>query len=82
MPKVFSNNNEKMAMNRPNKKSKVVIPKIIMQTWKNTQVPDHWKRSPESIKQHMSDWQYVLMTDDDNRKFVEIGIFLLNIHRH
>lgn len=48
----------------------VQIPKIIMQTWKTKEVPDHWKSSPKSIKRKMSDWQYVLMTDEDNLKFV------------
>lgn len=47
------------------------IPKIIMQTWKNNEVPEHWKESPVSIKKHMPDWKYVLMTDEDNDKFVK-----------
>jgi mannosyltransferase OCH1-like enzyme len=47
------------------------IPKIIMQTWKTTQVPDHWKTSPESVKTYMPDWKYVLMTDETNRQFVQ-----------
>jgi len=49
----------------------VKIPKIIMQTWKDKNIPDKWKNSPKSIKRHMPDWEYVLMTDDDNRKFVK-----------
>lgn len=49
----------------------VSIPKIIMQTWKTHEVPDHWKISPQSIKEKMPDWQYVLMDDNDNRAFVE-----------
>lgn len=48
----------------------VTIPKIIMQTWKTHSVPEKWKRSPESIRRWMGDWQYVLMSDDDNRAFV------------
>ena len=48
----------------------VRIPKIIMQTWKDRNIPDHWKESPVSIAQHMPDWKYVLMTDEDNREFV------------
>ena len=46
------------------------IPKIIMQTWKNENIPDKWSESPLSIRKHMPDWKYVLMTDDDNRRFV------------
>ena len=41
-----------------------------MQTWKNNRVPEKWEASPRSIKQHMPDWDYVLMTDDDNAAFV------------
>ena len=48
----------------------VRIPKIIMQTWKDRNIPDHWKESPISIAKHMPGWEYVLMTDDDNREFV------------
>jgi len=49
----------------------VKIPKIIMQTWKDKNIPDKWKSSPESIKKHMPGWKYVLLTDKDNRKFVK-----------
>ena len=52
-------------------KYEVKIPKIIMQTWKTKDVPDKWKVSPKSIKRMMPDWKYVLMTDEDNRKFVK-----------
>lgn len=51
-------------------KYEVCIPKIIMQTWKNRDIPEKWKTSPESIKKYMPDWEYVLMTDEDNRNFV------------
>lgn len=47
----------------------IKIPKLIMQTWKDRNIPDHWKESPKSIKEHMKDWTYVLMTDEDNFKF-------------
>tara|TARA_R110001632_G_C11355292_1_gene418788 strand:+ start:1222 stop:2055 length:834 start_codon:yes stop_codon:yes gene_type:complete len=50
---------------------RVKIPMIIMQTWKTKTVPEHWKSSPESIKNLMPDWEHVLMTDDDNRKFIQ-----------
>jgi mannosyltransferase OCH1-like enzyme len=49
----------------------LLIPKRIMQTWKTSDVPEKWKASPASIKQHMPDWQYTLMTDTMNRAFVE-----------
>lgn len=49
--------------------TEIQIPKIIMQTWKNDTIPDHWKASPASIKKYMPDWKYVLMTDEMNREF-------------
>lgn len=48
----------------------VKIPKIVMQTWKNNQVPSEWQPSPKSIKKYMPDWEYVLMTDQMNREFI------------
>ena len=44
-----------------------------MQTWKNHDIPEKWKESPESIRKHMPNWKYVLMTDEDNREFVRIN---------
>lgn len=46
------------------------VPRIIMQTWKTRDVPEHWKESPESIRRFLPDWQYVLMTDEDHEEFV------------
>lgn len=48
----------------------IKIPKIIMQTWKTNEIPEKWEVSPKSIRKMMPDWKYVLMTDEDNRKFV------------
>jgi len=47
------------------------ISKIIWQTWKNYQVPDKWRSSPESIKRFCPDWEYRLTSDQDNLKFVQ-----------
>lgn len=47
------------------------VPKIIMQTWKTKEVPEKWKPSVVSIKKHMRSWKYVLMTDQDNLRFVK-----------
>lgn len=63
-PKISMNvNNDSMPYGEP-------ISKQIFQTWKTNKVPEKWVESPKSIKEHMPDWKYVLMTDDDNRKFV------------
>ena len=50
--------------------SSVVIPKLIMQTWKTNDLPERWKPTQISINKHMSQWQYVLMTDEMNRRFI------------
>jgi len=49
----------------------MVVPKIIFQTWKTHSIPDKWKSSPASLKQLHSDWNYILMSDEDNLKFVK-----------
>jgi len=51
--------------------NKVKIPLIIMQTWKNDSIPLHWRPSKEGILKNMPHWKYILMTDEDNRKFCE-----------
>lgn len=55
----------------PPKKVPVGIPKVIMQTWKTHDVPPKWAISPKSIGEIMYDWNYVLMSDEDNREFVK-----------
>ena len=42
-----------------------------MQTWKTSEVPENWKISPQSVQERMPDWKYVLMTDEDNERFVK-----------
>lgn len=49
-----------------------VIPKIIMQTWIDDQVPKKWENSPISYRTNMPDWKYVIMTDYDNLQFTEL----------
>jgi len=48
-----------------------MIPKIIHQTWKNTQIPDNWKESPKLCKSLHPDYKYILWTDDDMDTFVK-----------
>lgn len=54
------------------KPREVKIPKEIMQTWKTNDVPNSWKPSPQSIKRLMPTWNYTLMTDEANRRFVQL----------
>lgn len=48
------------------------IPKIIMQTWKTTELPSKWQPSQASIRKYMPDWEYVLMTDEMNKSFIAL----------
>lgn len=45
--------------------------KVIFQTWKNKNVPEHWKPSVDSIYNTLKGWNYVLLTDDDNENIVK-----------
>jgi mannosyltransferase OCH1-like enzyme len=47
------------------------IPKNILQTWKNYDIPIQWKESPASLQKLMPDWKYHLLSDTDNREFVK-----------
>jgi len=53
-------------------KHAVKIPKIIMQTWKTEELPDKWKPTQTSINKYMAEWDYILMTDEMNRRFIEL----------
>lgn len=49
------------------------IPKIIVQTWKNSQIPEHWKTSIPSIRREMPDWEHHFLTDFDCRNLVALN---------
>ena len=46
------------------------IPKIIHQSWKNEDVPEHYHAWISTWKQNHPDWVYKLWTDDENRELV------------
>ncbi|QDT07304.1 Glycosyltransferase sugar-binding region containing DXD motif protein [Rubripirellula lacrimiformis] len=46
------------------------IPKILHQTWKDDNVPEHFAECVQSWKTHHPDWQYRLWTDQDNRQLI------------
>ncbi|GAA2317813.1 glycosyltransferase [Streptomyces violaceusniger] len=50
---------------------KTLIPHLIHQTWKHTDVPHKWREWSESWRRHHPDWEYRLWTDADNRAFLE-----------
>ena len=47
------------------------IPKIIFQTWKTKDVPQQWKEGQRSVCDTNPDFQYVLLTDNDNRNIIK-----------
>lgn len=62
---------KKKRKEKKGKKMSVKIPKIIMQTWKTTNLPDKWQPSQNSIRKYMPSWTYILMTDDMNFEFIK-----------
>lgn len=48
-----------------------MIPKIIHQTWKNTEIPFEWILYVNKVKKLNPDWDYKLWTDGIMQKFVE-----------
>jgi len=48
-----------------------MIPKIIHQTWKTTNLPERVKNWHEKIKQLHPGWQIILWTDEDNLALVK-----------
>lgn len=57
-------------MNILERKKLCKIPKIIHQTWKTNNLPDHWKSSQEAWKKYHSSWKYILWTDEMNEQFI------------
>jgi mannosyltransferase OCH1-like enzyme len=47
-----------------------MIPKIIHQTWKTTEIPDEWKDAVNSCKE-IHDYKYILWTHEDMDHFVK-----------
>ncbi|MFE0451736.1 glycosyltransferase [Streptomyces sp. NPDC058914] len=47
------------------------IPALIHQTWKDADVPAHWKEWADSWRRHHPGWGYRLWTDADNRAFLQ-----------
>jgi mannosyltransferase OCH1-like enzyme len=52
-------------------KTEEKIPKIIHQTWKTEKLPENFKEWSNIIKRQHPDWEYILWTDKDNRKFIQ-----------
>ena len=48
-----------------------MIPKIIHQTWKNSEIPEQWQAYAKKVQDLNPDWKYRLWTDEDNDAFVK-----------
>lgn len=46
------------------------IPRIIHQTWKRKDIPFPLDQLPQTWKEYLPNWEYVLWTDEMNREFV------------
>lgn len=49
----------------------LAIPRIIHQTWKTEDVPEQYDWLIDTWKTNHPDWEYMLWTDEDNRKLIE-----------
>jgi mannosyltransferase OCH1-like enzyme len=47
------------------------IPKIIIQTWKNSSIPIKYKKDVSSIKRYNKDYQYLFFSDADIESFLK-----------
>jgi len=47
------------------------FPKNIFQTWKTKDVPDNWKEGQQSVINMNPNWNYILLTDEDNDRIVK-----------
>lgn len=50
-----------------------LIPKIIIQTWKNSTIPARYSKLVDSIKQNNPDYKYLFFTDTDIETFLKIN---------
>lgn len=51
-------------------KNSLRIPRIIHQTWKTKDVPSPLDQLPQTWKEYLPNWEYILWTDEMNREFV------------
>ncbi len=47
------------------------IPRIIIQSWKDTTIPEKYQNDVNSVKKYNPDYEYKLFTDDDIEKFLK-----------
>lgn len=55
---------------QPARSEYFVIPHILHQTWKTTELPPAWQRNADTWQQMHPDWEHRLWTDEMNRELV------------
>jgi inositol phosphorylceramide mannosyltransferase catalytic subunit len=50
--------------------SEIHIPRIIHQTYKTRDLPEHWRQTPDSWKRHHPNWKYIFWDDKKCRALV------------
>jgi len=55
------------------------VPKLIHQTWKNSEIPEKWQKAHDSCIKLHPDYEYRLWTDSDGLKFVKVRSLLLSV---
>lgn len=63
--------NFKENFNNIESNNSIKIPKIIIQTWKDNNIPVRYRKLIESIKKYNYDYQYLFFTDDDIEVFLK-----------
>lgn len=54
------------------KDANFTVPKIIHQTWKNTQIPEQWQAARQTCIDLHPDYEYKLWTDASSEAFIEL----------
>jgi len=49
----------------------LLIPKIIHQTYKNEDLPEHWKNAQNAVKYYHPDYEYMFWTDETGLEFIK-----------
>jgi inositol phosphorylceramide mannosyltransferase catalytic subunit len=58
-------------MKRPLARAQASVPKLIHQSWSNTELPKRFKQWSDGCREQHPDWEWVLWTDDDNNELVK-----------
>ena len=63
--------NTQIDVNVLNRNASLYIPRILHQTWKDTNIPDNWKEPYEMCQQNLRHYQRMLWTDAKAEAFIK-----------